>query len=135
MKQAAMPVKLSGDLVQAARRSAKRLRRSVTGQIEHWAAIGRAVESQLPSDALAELLKPSGAPMKITHVAQPDQRRAVMSALGALLSESTSPAWLSELSARGIPLYGTQEGQAGIVRRDPTGRETLVASESKSASR
>lgn len=52
-----MPVKLSGELVEEARSSATLFHRSLTGQIEHWAAIGRAVEAQLPGDALARLLE------------------------------------------------------------------------------
>ncbi len=39
-----MPVKITDDLVVAARAEARAAGRTMTGQIEHWAAIGRAVE-------------------------------------------------------------------------------------------
>src|SRR5260370_27608762 len=39
-----MPVKITDDLVVAARAEAQAAGRTMTGQIEHWAAIGRAVE-------------------------------------------------------------------------------------------
>jgi hypothetical protein len=42
-----MPVKLSDDLVKLARKEATTAARSITAQIEHWAEIGRSVESAL----------------------------------------------------------------------------------------
>jgi hypothetical protein len=42
-----MPVKLSDELVAAARKEAATADRSITGQIEHWAKIGRSVETVL----------------------------------------------------------------------------------------
>src|SRR5215470_1229507 len=39
-----MPVKITDDLVVAARTEAQAAGRTMTGQIEHWAMIGRAVE-------------------------------------------------------------------------------------------
>lgn len=39
-----MPVKISDILLTAARQEAKGAHRSITGQIEHWASIGRATE-------------------------------------------------------------------------------------------
>ncbi len=42
-----MPVKLSDDLVKRAREEATASARSITAQIEHWAELGRSVESAL----------------------------------------------------------------------------------------
>jgi ParD-like antitoxin of type II bacterial toxin-antitoxin system len=42
-----MPVKLSDDLVKLARDEAAAAHRSITAQIEHWAELGRSVESAL----------------------------------------------------------------------------------------
>jgi len=42
-----MPVKLSDELVASAREEAASTDRSITGQIEHWAKIGRSVETVL----------------------------------------------------------------------------------------
>ena len=65
-----MPVKLSAELVEEARSSAKLFHRSLTAQIEHWATLGRVIESQLPGDALSQLLKRMGGTMKIGRVAE-----------------------------------------------------------------
>ncbi len=118
-----MPIKLSGELVEEARRTAKTFHRSLTGQIEHWAALGRAIESQLPGGAVAQLLERVGGPLKISHVAEAGQRQQVAAVLIEYLSQSSSAAdtsWLTELSKRGVPLYGTTEAEPGrIVRREP----------------
>lgn len=43
-----MPVKLSDELVTQAKSEASRKGRSTTGQVEHWARIGRDAERKLP---------------------------------------------------------------------------------------
>ena len=49
-----MPVKLSDELVRVARKEAAAAERSITAQIEHWAKLGRSVETALRhKDALA----------------------------------------------------------------------------------
>ncbi len=122
-----MPVKLSGELVEEARSSASLFHRSLTGQIEHWAAIGRAVEAQLPGDSLTRLLERVGGTMKIGRVADAAQRQQVMTVLAEFLAKTTDDgAWLHEISTRGVPLYGTKAGK--IVRLNPDGsRETVQA--------
>ena len=42
-----MPVKLSDELVKVARKEAAAGDRSITAQIEHWAKLGRSVETAL----------------------------------------------------------------------------------------
>lgn len=118
-----MPVKLSGELVDEARHSAARFHRSLTGQIEHWAAIGRAVEAQLPGDAVSRLLERLGGTMKISRVADGTQRQQVMNVLAAFLDQPEGDtSWLAEMSAQGIPLYGSEAGKPGeIQRRNPDG--------------
>jgi hypothetical protein len=125
-----MPVKLSGELVEEARHSAARFHRSLTSQIEHWAAIGRAVEAQLPGDAVAALLEKLGGPMKINRVSGAPQREQVMAVLaGFLRMPSPSTTWLDEMSARGIPVYGSEPGEAGkIERKNPDGTIESLAS-------
>lgn len=122
-----MPVKLSGELVEEARNSANLFHRSLTGQIEHWAAIGRAVEAQLPGDTLTRLLEQVGGTMKISRVADAAQRQQVITVLAGFLSKITDEGeWLREISARGVPLYGTEAGK--VVRLNPDGsRETVQA--------
>lgn len=132
-----MPVKLSGELVEEARTSATLFHRSLTGQIEHWATIGRAIESQLPGDALSRLLARMGGTMKISRVADADQRRQIVTVLAEFLSQTAEDgSWLREISARGVPLYGSEPGEPGvIVRLNPDGsRESAsVAATASSA--
>lgn len=125
-----MPVKLSGELVEEARSSAKLFHRSLTGQIEHWATLGRVIESQLPGDALAQLLKRMGGTMKIGQVAEASQRQQIAAVLTDFLRwPAADGTWLKELSARGVPLYGSEPGEPEtIVRLNPDGsREPVKA--------
>jgi ParD-like antitoxin of type II bacterial toxin-antitoxin system len=125
-----MPVKLSGDLVEEARHSAARFHRSLTGQIEHWAAIGRAVEAQLPGDAVAALLEKLGGTMRIDRVSDAPQREQVMAVLAGFLRMTPSSLdWLDEMGTRGIPIYGSEPGESGeIQRRNPDGSIETLAS-------
>ncbi len=126
-----MPIKLSGDLVQDARSSAKLFHRSLTGQIEHWATLGRAIESQLSGDALTQLLQQIGGTMKIGSVAEAGQRQQVAAILAEFLKQSpgeSDNSWLHEMSARGIPLYGTTNAQPEkIVRLEPAAKPAAPA--------
>ena len=117
-----MSVKLSGELVEEARSSASLFHRSLTGQIEHWAAIGRAVEAQLSGDTLSLLLERVGGAMKIGQVAETAKRQHVMAVLSEFLEQTDNGAWLREIGSRGVPLYGTEPGKPGtLVRLNPDG--------------
>jgi hypothetical protein len=77
-----MPVKLSDDLVRQARKEAKAADRSITAQIEHWAKLGRSVESALRHDDASALKETSGNldqafPRKSTRTAVLDVLRNV----------------------------------------------------------
>jgi len=123
-----MPIKLSGELVEEARSSSKLFNRSMTGQIEHWAAIGRAIESQLTGDALVSLLERMGGTMKIGRVVEADQRQEIAAVLTEFLGQTGDEgAWLREISARGVPLYGSEPGEAGtITRLNPDGSREAI---------
>ena len=126
-----MPVKLSGELVEEARHSAALFHRSLTGQIEHWAALGRALEAQLPGESLAQLLQQMGGTMKIRQVGEVSQRQEVMKALADFLGQGAGDTgWLRDLSARGVPLYGTDPAHPDrIVRLDPDGSRYVLPAE------
>jgi hypothetical protein len=55
-----MPVKLSDELVELARKEAAAAERSITAQIEHWAKLGRSVEAALRHDDVLALKESSG---------------------------------------------------------------------------
>ena len=54
----AQSVRIQDDLVESARSVAKAERRSLAGQVEHWAIIGRAAEANpdLPFSMIREIL-------------------------------------------------------------------------------
>lgn len=57
---AGIAIKINETLAEQARTAALDGDRSLTGQIEHWARIGRAVEPLLPTTAVASLKKSGG---------------------------------------------------------------------------
>jgi hypothetical protein len=120
-----MPVRLSGPLVAEARRSAKRFHRSVTGQIEHWAALGKAIEARLPGETLEELLGEEKKAMTIGQVGDVNERERVADILVRFVAQSPvagDSAWLDEIRRSSVPGYGTRNGSGdGIVAMDSAG--------------
>lgn len=112
-------VKLSDALIAEAREAADLGNRSVAGQIEHWARLGRAVEQDLASPALRE----------VTLQAAADQPAAgsLGARLGAALDAALHPdartAFAAELAGR--VRYGTDPAFPGyLVRDEPDGNRT-----------
>ena len=125
-----MPVKLSGDLVEEARESARLFHRSLTSQIEHWATLGKAIESRLSTEALAPLL--DDGILKISDAAKSSTRDELCRIFLEFYEHSENGAderLLAELRSHGVPLYGMKKGKKGIFQRDPNGREMRVSEE------
>ena len=78
-----MPVKLSDELVESAREEAANTDRSITGQIEHWAKIGRSVETVLKHQEV-QTLKRSPLSARLTSGA----RHAIQAALERVVADS-----------------------------------------------
>jgi hypothetical protein len=98
------PVKLSDSLILDARTTAKIEQRSIAGQIEFWAGLGRAVEPLLRGrEALA--LRQSGAARPLSEclesVDSPEGRRRVA----------------DYLESRPFPHYESAPGRPGLVIR------------------
>ncbi len=107
------PVKLSDDLVSDARTVAEISQRSIAGQIEFWAALGKSLEPMLRGDRALALCQ-AGA-------ARP---------LSKLIAEVDSPAGRkrvnSYLSTRPYPHFKSVDGQPGLLRRiEEDGTETI----------
>lgn len=84
------PVKLSESLVLDARLTGEIAERSIAGQIEFWAGLGRAVETHLRTDqALA--LKRRGAAMPLSTCLKTVNTRAGRARLSAVLSARPFP--------------------------------------------
>lgn len=108
-------VKLPDALIEDARRAAERESRSLAGQIEHWARLGRTVDADLRNPELGSLLEPADAAVA---------REAVVDAIEALAAD---PQWRRELAARlaDETTYGTDPAFPGcVVRREPSGART-----------
>ncbi len=108
-----MPVKLSDDLVRAARAQAEATDRSITSQIEHWAKLGRAVEIALPhGDALALKVDPEAT----------SRFARVRSVLERVARSDNRDTVLAELAASGLPLYEADpQDPEGIIQVDREG--------------
>jgi hypothetical protein len=116
------PVKLSNALVSAARRVASDANRSIAGQVEHWAILGRAIEGMLTSSDASALKRSKGS---IENVI-PDvaKRLAVANAIAHAL-DSSSRTGLVERIAASEPKYTSDRAFPGLaVRVDPDGTRT-----------
>jgi len=116
-----LPVKVSDELLSAARETAEKANRSVTKQIEHWAELGRAIEAlvTLPDqfllkDAAIDPVRGRG------HAGV----RAALGRLVAALADSPDrgPA-LARIRSTGQPVYGAAAGRTDrVVQVLPNGR-------------
>jgi len=113
-------VKLSGDLVDQARKEAQVVHRSVGAQVEYWARLGRAVENT-PGFGIDKVRQALEGNLKLEDLSEAEQD-AVMDAFGA---EFDNPS--TELKAYYAAL-GAQDGavepdaKGRLVRRMPSGR-------------
>src|SRR2546425_90542 len=115
-----MPVKLSDELVNAARREVANTDRSITGQIEHWVRIGRSVEKVLRHQDIQALKR---TPTDLTLTAQ--MRRAIEAALARAVAETDQRALARRLKA-GRTVYQTDPNGSGMLERiDANGKRTL----------
>jgi len=107
------PVKLSDALVLDARLAGETLERSIAGQVEFWARIGRAIEPLLQGTQVLALCRNGAArPLSacLKSVDSPAGRRRV----GEFLQDQP---W---------PHYESQPNQAGVlVRIDANGKRTV----------
>ena len=119
----AQPVKLSDDLIEAARSTAEDASRSLAGQIEHWASIGRAVEGLLTSSDIHTLKRANSVREKETPYV--GQINDIVNALAEAVGAGGSRA-LSERIARVDSVrYGTDPAFPGLmVRVDANGTKT-----------
>ncbi|MDR1990690.1 MAG: ParD-like family protein [Acidobacteriaceae bacterium] len=106
-----MPVKLSDELVESARSEAVHTDRSITGQIEHWAKLGRSVETALHHHEL-KALKRSPRTVPLTSEAH----HAMQAALAQVVAERDQRA-LARTLQRGRTVYQSGPAGSGLVER------------------
>lgn len=107
------PVKLSDKLMLDARLVAEESQRSIAGQIEHWARLGRAIDAALRPDTALKL-----------------KRRRPVPLLSARLRDVDTPAGRDRtaaiLAATPFPRYTAAPHRPGlIVQIDEDGKRTL----------
>lgn len=119
-----MPVKLSDELVLAARYEAKNADRSITGQIEHWAKLGKAIETMLRVPDIRALKGDLSAPPVQTDAG--DLRSRVLEALNQVVSSPDREAVRRRIAASGQPVYESDpQDPQRIIRIAPDGTRTF----------
>ncbi len=112
-----MPVKLSDDLVSEAREEAKAADRSITSQIEHWARLGRTVESLLRHEDVLALKR---AASDVESTLPPPTRRAIVAALRRISSEDARPELAAALMQGRTVYQDAGDGRVERIERDGT---------------
>jgi len=107
------PLRISDELVNAARNTAALLDRSITGQLEFWAKLGRVIEATCSNATVISLQKAE----RVADIAK-------------LVSQADTPEGRQlakeEISRHGTPLYGTDPAHPGlIVEKRPDGSRRL----------
>lgn len=117
-----MPVKLSDELVRLARKEAQAADRSITAQIEHWAKLGRSVETALRhEDVLA--LKEAGGDLQRAF---PGPSRQEVYALLQGVAAETDRAELARRLRQGRVVYQSDpRGSGAIERIEPDGTRAI----------
>ena len=107
------PVKLSDALVLDARLVGEAAERSIAGQIEFWARVGKAVEGVLRGDRVLQL-KRRGEAVPLATL------------LGTVDSKAGRERVRAQQAARPFPHFEPAPGKAGlVVRIDEDGRRTV----------
>ena len=118
----AAPVKVSDRLLALAKQEGRGTHRSATAQIEHWAKLGRSVETALRhEDALA--LKGAQGNLR-SAFANASTRHAVFAVLQKFAA-TTDRSELARTLKQGRAVYQSDpSGSGGIVRIEPDGKRT-----------
>ena len=121
------PVKVSDALIEAAREAAPLANRSIAAQVEHWAALGRAIEGALSLSQTADLKRSIQEPPPRAYVAPnpPSVHEIVAEALERTLHPSFGEAVRHELDESPFPTYGIDpEHPQQLMRQLPDGTQT-----------
>jgi hypothetical protein len=113
----ASAVKLSDEMVALARREARLMKRSIAGQVEYWASLGRAIEAAGLLDAarVRAVLEGEGS----VHGLDPEQTRLYLELLGdaAEQLDGSDTRRIRAHERAGHPVAGEDETGKLVVRR------------------
>jgi hypothetical protein len=120
------PVKLSDDLINAARDAAPTAHRSLAAQVEHWAALGRSIEGALTVEQTVSLKRGVREPQAPAYgTSATEIAAAVAKALSTAISAAGRAGVRNELTSVGQAIYGSDPAFPGcIVRRNADGSMT-----------
>lgn len=122
----ARSVKLSEDLVQAAEANAQIERRSVGGQIEYWAELGRRIACD-PNISGADLLalQRHERSSEALQAVNESRRGEILASLQRLLGDVKRETFVRKLAARQQPRYGIDPTDpTRLMRIDADGSRT-----------
>ncbi len=107
------PVKLSDELVLDARTTGEISQRSIAGQIEYWARIGRAAELALRGD-------------QVLRLKQRGEVRPLSECISTVDSDAGRARLATHLASRPFPHFEAAPGQPGVLMKiDADGARTL----------
>lgn len=106
-------IKIGDELAEDARDAAKNADRSLTGQVEHWARIGRGIEEWLPASAIALLKKCGGNPDDLEDEME---KRRLFDILQKVRENSDFTSWRKMILDNNSPAY----------EKDPNDQEKVV---------
>lgn len=100
-------IKLSDSFVALARKEGGVMGRSIAGQVEHWARLGRAIE-RAPGFDYERIREVLAARASFDDLGADEQAVALAELEGYLenLPRTGDPAFFDELRARGVPIHG-----------------------------
>jgi len=108
----AVAIKVSAEFAASVREAADAADRSMTGQVEHWAKIGRAAEAALPAPVTAALKRCAG---DLSAVEDESMRRRALEALEAVRSQSHYAEATRALFAKGEPLSEADPNDPSVI--------------------
>jgi hypothetical protein len=118
-------VKLSGDLVDQARKEAQVVHRSVGAQVEYWARLGRAIENA-PGVGIDKVRQALEGRFTLDGLSQAELNTA-LAGLGAYFDapNPNADAYYAKLGAREGAVGSDEKGR--LVRRQASGRLRPIA--------
>lgn len=116
---AAVAIKISSELAELGREEAAHTDRSLTGQVEHWAKLGRVVEHLFPAQVVTALKRSGGDLSKLEEEA----RKRVLAAIEVVHSQAHFAQSAATLLAGDGPRYEADPANAkGVIQVWPDGR-------------
>jgi len=108
-------VKLSAEFVEVVRREARTMRRSMAGQVEYWADLGRRCERLLGSDKVRLVLEGKRSVHELSPAEDSHYVELLSQDIQAL--DGSDPRVLDELVRGGHPIAGEDSAGRVVVKR------------------